>query len=54
MEGWSLTAEAPALSGFYSFQKQKTHFWTVSLKLLQTALACHQGMRREMFAYTHS
>jgi len=26
MEGWSLRAEAPALSDFYSFQKQKTHF----------------------------
>jgi len=23
MEGWSLKAEAPALSDFYSFQKQK-------------------------------
>jgi len=26
MEGWSLRAEAPALSDFYSFQKQKTHY----------------------------
>jgi len=53
MEGWSLRAETSALYDFYSFQKQKTHFWTVSLKLMQTALACHQGMCREMFAYTY-
>jgi len=56
LETWKyygrLRAEASALSDFYSFQKQKTHFRQLVLNLLQIALVYHRGMRRGMFVYT--
>jgi len=36
---------------FILFKNKQRIFY--SLKLLQTALVCHRGMRRGMFAYTY-
>jgi len=36
------------------FKIQKTHCYTVSLKLLQTTLAYHQGMRLMLACNVHS